>query len=91
MALSIALGFMAIRRRDISGHRAWMMRGYALGLGAGTQALTLAIGEIVLGPPGELNRALLMGGAWMINLAVAEWAIRRNAQPLQLARHRSAA
>ena len=77
MAISIALGFMAIRRRDISGHRAWMMRGYALGLGAGTQVLTLAIGEIVFGPPDESSRALLMGAAWVINLAVAEWAIRR--------------
>ena len=77
MAISIALGFMTIRRRDISGHRAWMMRGYALGLGAGTQVLTLAIGEIVFGPPDEFSRALLMGAAWVINLAVAEWAIRR--------------
>ena len=77
MASSIALGFVAIRRRDIRGHRAWMMRGYAIGLGAGTQALTLGIGEIVFGPPDEFSRALLMGAAWVINLAVAEWAIRR--------------
>jgi hypothetical protein len=33
MVLSIILGFAAIRRRDIIGHRAWMMRGYAIGLG----------------------------------------------------------
>ena len=31
----------AIRRGEIARHRAWMMRGYAIGLGAGTQALTL--------------------------------------------------
>src|SRR3712207_5804911 len=41
MALSIVLGFVAIRRRELARHRAWMMRGYALGLGAGTQPLTL--------------------------------------------------
>jgi hypothetical protein len=58
-------------------HRAWMMRGYALGLGAGTQALTLAAGEVIAGPSSELSRALLMGAAWVINLAVAEWAIRK--------------
>ena len=53
------------------------MRGYALGLAAATQALTLAAGELIAGPPGELSRALLMGAAWVINLAVAEWAIRK--------------
>jgi hypothetical protein len=32
--VSIALGFASIRRGDVMGHRAWMMRGYAIGLGA---------------------------------------------------------
>jgi hypothetical protein len=77
MVGSIILGFTAIRRRDVRRHRAWMMRGYALGLGAGTQALILMAGEMIAGPPSELSRALLMGAAWVINLAVAEWAIRR--------------
>ena len=81
MVAAIILGVAAIRRRDVTGHRAWMMRGYAIGLGAGTQMLTLMIGEIVIGPPGELGRALLMGAGWAINLAVAEWAIRRRAAP----------
>jgi hypothetical protein len=81
MAASIVLGVAAIRRRDVAGHRAWMMRGYALGLGAGTQVLTLLIGEIVLGPPDAVARALLMGAAWAINLALAEWLIRRQASP----------
>ncbi len=38
--------------------------------------LTLVAGELIAGPPSELSRALLMGVAWVINLAVAEWAIR---------------
>ena len=81
MALSIVLGLVAIRRREIARHRAWMMRGYALGLGAGTQVLTLLVGEIVLGPPGEVARGLLMGAGWAINLALAEWIIRRPPSP----------
>jgi uncharacterized membrane protein len=81
MAASIVLGIAAIRRREVARHRAWMTRGYALGLGAGTQVLTLAIGEIVLGPPGEVARGLLMGAAWAINLALAEWIIRRPPAP----------
>ena len=69
---SIVLGFAAIRRGNVNRHRAWMMRGYAIGLGAGTQVLTLAAGAVILGPPSELSRALLMGAAWVINLLVAE-------------------
>jgi hypothetical protein len=76
MVVSIVLGFTTIRRRDVRRHRAWMLRGYAIGLGAGTQVLTLAVGAVILGPPNELSRALLMGAGWVINLAVAEWAIR---------------
>ena len=76
MAASIVSGFAAIRRRDFVRHRAWMIRSYAIGLGAGTQALILIPWGIILGAPGEL-RALLMGAGWMVNLAVAEWLIHR--------------
>ena len=50
MVVSIVLGFTTIRRGDVQGHRAWMMRGYALGLGAGTQVLTLMAGELIARP-----------------------------------------
>jgi len=81
MIAAIVLGVTTIRRGDVLQHRAWMLRGYAIGLGAGTQMLTLMIGELVLGPPGELSRALLMAAGWVINLAVAERAIRRRPAP----------
>jgi hypothetical protein len=58
MAISIVLGLAAIQRRHLARHRAWMMRGYALGLGASTQALTLGICEIAYGTPGEVGRGL---------------------------------
>jgi uncharacterized membrane protein len=76
MVVSIVLGFAAIRRRDIARHRAWMMRGYAIGMGAGTQALVHLPWLLIVGTPGELARALLMGAGWVVNLAVAEWIIR---------------
>ena len=76
MAASIVLGFTAIRRRDIAAHRAWMVRAYALGVGAGTQAFTQGIGEALFGT-GDLSTAVSMIAGWVINLAVAEWAIRR--------------
>ncbi len=84
MVLSIVLGFTAILRRDIAQHRAWMVRAYAIGLGAGTQVLTGMAGALIFGTPNEFENALLMGAAWVINLAVAEWIIRK--RPFRQAR-----
>jgi uncharacterized membrane protein len=75
MAASIILGFIAIRRREIARHRAWMARAYALALGAGTQVLTLGIGKVVFGTS-DLTTALMLGAGWGINLAVVEYIIR---------------
>lgn len=77
MILSIILGFISIRRRDVTQHQAWMTRAYAIGMGAATQVLTGMIGAILFGKPNEFENALLMGAAWMINLAVAEFSIRK--------------
>lgn len=76
MAACLVLGFAAIRRRDIDAHRGWMTRAYALGLGAGTQVFTEGFTEAVFGT-GEVSGDLAKGAAWVINLAVAEWVIRR--------------
>lgn len=81
MLLSILLGVDAIRQRDYAQHGDWMQRGYAIGMGAGTQPLTLMIGAMIIGPPTEFSRAVLMGAGWVINLAVAEWIIRRRTAP----------
>jgi len=81
MAVSIVLGLLAVRRGNISQHQAWMRRGYAIGLGAGTQALILIVPAILVGKLDPDTLALLMGAAWLINLAIAEWLIRRQARP----------
>jgi hypothetical protein len=54
-----------------------MLRGYALAMGAGTQLLTTVAWLVLVGPPGELARALVLGAGWVINLVVAEWLVRR--------------
>ncbi|MDO9397309.1 MAG: DUF2306 domain-containing protein [Herbiconiux sp.] len=76
MAVSLILGLTAIRRRDVTRHRAWMTRAYALALGAGTQAFTVGFGQALVGA-GVVRTDLMMGAGWAINLAVAEWIIRR--------------
>lgn len=77
MILFLVLGFAAIRGRDVTRHRAWMMRGYALGLGGGTQVLTHLPWFLFPSIQGELARAVFMAEGWAINLAVAEWLISR--------------
>ena len=75
MAASLVLGFTAVRRRDIAAHRAWMIRAYAIGLAAGTQAFTEGFGGAFRHRRARAD--LAKGVGWVINLAVAEWAIRR--------------
>ena len=77
MATFLVLGFTAIRRRNITAHRAWMVRAYALALGAGTQAFTEGLGGAVFGL-GEVRGDVYKLAGWVINLAVAEWALRRS-------------
>jgi uncharacterized membrane protein len=76
MIASLALGIAAVRRGDVAQHRAWMIRSYAIAVAAGTQVFTesLATGPLDTGVPGT---DLAKGAGWVINLAVAEWAIRR--------------
>ena len=80
MLASIVLAVFAIRRRDFPSHGAWMTRGYAIALGAGTQVFTMLPWVVIFGPIGaadELPRTVLMTAGWVINLAVAEYVTRR--------------
>lgn len=81
MALSLMLGVAAVLRRDLARHRAWMLRGYALGLGAGTQVFTHLPWFLFPTLHGETVRTLCMAAGWAINLAVAEWLIARGRKP----------
>ncbi|GGS58856.1 membrane protein [Actinokineospora fastidiosa] len=76
MAVAIVLGLTAVRRRDFAAHRAWMIRAYAVAMGAGSQAVIIGGWMIVAGPPTVLANTLLMTLAWLLNLAVAERIIR---------------
>jgi uncharacterized membrane protein len=81
MVVSIVTGFVAILRGNVPLHRAWMIRGYAIAVGAGTQALTQAPIAVLAGTPTGVLKALMMAGAWLLNLAIAEWIIRRRPVP----------
>ena len=73
----IILALVAIARRDFPHHGAWMIRAYALAMGAGTQVFTSAPFAILFGTPDEFWRLVQMDAGWIINAVVAELVIRR--------------
>ncbi|WP_314506049.1 DUF2306 domain-containing protein [uncultured Microbacterium sp.] len=81
MIAALVLGFAAVLRRDFATHRAWMMRAYAIGLGAGTQVLTTVPWMIATGGLDTTSKTIAMTAGWVINLAVAEIIIRRSPAP----------
>ena len=81
MAFALCRGYVAIRQRDVATHQDWMLRGYAIGMGAGTQVLTSVPYFIAVGQPDTSTRAVLMGLGWAINFVVAEWIIARPHAP----------
>ncbi|GAA1953455.1 DUF2306 domain-containing protein [Microbacterium deminutum] len=76
MIACIVLAIRGIAQRRFFSHGAWMTRAYAIGMGAGTQAIVLIPGSLIFGSTHELSRTVLMGAAWVINLTVAELVIR---------------
>ena len=77
MAVAIGLGLFTVLHGQVAAHQAWMRRAYAIGQGAGTQALTQMPLVMAVGKLDPTTLALAMGGAWILNLAVAEMLIRR--------------
>lgn len=78
MVAALVLGLAAVRRRDIRTHQRWMARAYAVAQGAGTQAVILGPMVLFVDQPGGTLKATGMAAAWVINLAVAEWLVRRS-------------
>jgi len=75
MAAFLTRGLMAIIGGNVRMHRAWMMRAYALALGAGTQVLLFIPPAIFVGEILGLPRDLLLTAGWLLNLLVAEYLI----------------
>ncbi|MGE3725163.1 MAG: DUF2306 domain-containing protein [Candidatus Sericytochromatia bacterium] len=75
MMVFLLLSLDAIRKRNFALHGAWMIRAYALALGAGTQVFTHLPFGLFPSIQNETSRAVCMGSAWLINYLVAEWVI----------------
>jgi uncharacterized membrane protein len=77
MLLAIVTSTKAVLQQRLAHHRAWMVRAYALGQGAGTQVLLLLPVSLWAGAPKLLLRDILMAAAWGLNVVAAEWILRR--------------
>lgn len=80
IALGIALIFamVAIKRRNIPAHRDWMIRAYAIGMGATLVAIFFIPIFVITGePPMGLASDILFIGSWAACVVFAEWLIRR--------------
>lgn len=80
IALGIALivAMVAIKRRNITAHRDWMIRAYAIGMGATLVSLLFIPIFIITGePPMGLGADVLFIGSWAACVAFAEILIKR--------------
>jgi hypothetical protein len=78
LCASLMLALVAISKRRVDQHRAWMIRAYAIGMGpAAISFIGLPIFLITGVPPTGYALDLLFVLSWVINLSIAEWTIRR--------------
>ena len=78
LLVALAQGMRAIHAHDFAGHRAWMIRAYAIGMGSGTVALVFFPIYLITGaPPRGLAADLVIATWWALNLVLAEIAIRQ--------------
>jgi uncharacterized membrane protein len=74
------IAYRHIRRGDVQAHRRWMIRNYAMTFAAVTLRLWLVL-MIVLDVPFDQAYQTVAWIAWVWNIPVAEWIIRRLESP----------
>ncbi|MGH1368503.1 MAG: DUF2306 domain-containing protein [Maritimibacter sp.] len=84
---ALTLATAALVGRKYAQHGAWMLRAYALALGAGTQRLMFMPVFMVTGEIDPVTVGVILILGWSINLLVAEWVIRK---PLRKAKRQPA-
>lgn len=76
MTAAVVQGGRNLLLRRYQSHGEWMLRAYALGAGAGTQAVLHLPFAILADAPTGGFRAFLMAAGWAVNVVLAEWIIR---------------
>jgi uncharacterized membrane protein len=77
--VSLSLAFVAIRRRQVSRHRQWMIRAFAIAIAIATVRIVGAVLDTTLTPAGVQPKVvfvLAVWTGWLITLGAAELWIR---------------
>ena len=75
---ALALAMQAIRQRDFNRHRNWMIRAYAIGMGATAVTTVFFPIYVITGePPTGLVADIIFLGSWAACVVLAEVLVRR--------------
>ncbi len=78
LAVALFVAMQAIRARNIPRHRDWMIRAYALGMGATLVSVVFLPIFLITGePPMGLVSDIAFIGSWAACVVFAEWLVRR--------------
>ncbi|MER3388696.1 MAG: DUF2306 domain-containing protein [Microcella sp.] len=80
MIAFLACAVVAITRRNVVAHGAWMTRAYAIAVSGGTQALLVALWSIPVGDVDSVAETWLVAAGFAINSLVAEGIVRRRSR-----------
>ncbi len=75
--VTLVVALIAIRRRHIARHRAWMIRAFAIGLGISTMRLYFIPAYLLFGVPSNFAIGLGMWVGFGVNVLAAEWILWR--------------
>ncbi len=79
LAVALTLGMTTIFSKDIQRHKRWMIRAYAIGMGATVVSVVfIPIYAITGEPPMGLASDILFIGSWAVAVGIAEIIVRRN-------------
>lgn len=78
LGVALTIAMLAIRKRDITRHRDWMIRSYAIGIGATAVSMVfIPIYAITGTPPMGLASDIAFIGSWTACVIFAELLVRR--------------
>ena len=75
--VTLTVALRAILRRDITRHRAWMIRAFAIGLAISTMRIFFIPAYLLYGVPSDFTVGLGMWIGFLVNIAVAEFILWR--------------
>lgn len=84
LIVSLTIAVRAILRRDITRHRAWMIRAFAIGLAISTMRIFFIPMYLLYGVPNDFTVAMGMWIGFLFNILIAEFILWRERKKCQI-------